>query len=187
MLEARAGALDDAERIRRRSSRYASTTLAPVSHARARALESHHPRSRAHAGARSPARCRQICPPTFGLSSTTVTRAPDSAARVAAAIPAGPRADDGDVALEHVVAHAHVASSLAVRTTIPSTTTPDTHADAAMPSIVTRHSWQMPMPHSGPRTSFPSAATKAPFPRVQQRRGDGDAARRSTRRAVQLE
>src|SRR4029077_11663105 len=33
---------------------------------------------------------RQICPPANGLSSTTPTRAPDSAAAHAAAIPAGP-------------------------------------------------------------------------------------------------
>src|SRR5436190_23078692 len=58
-----------------------------------------------------------------------------------------------------------------------------------MQGAVDRHATLVADAHAEQRSTHvvPFGATKAPFSRVQECRGDGDVARRSTRRAVELE
>ena len=79
--------------------------------------------------------------PTFGLSSTTTTRAPDSAARDAAAIPAGPAPMTATSHSSHRPCIARSASVVADgASTIPSTIVTRHARRCGVPSIVTRHS-----------------------------------------------
>src|SRR5438270_8275699 len=69
-------------------------------------------------------------------------------------------ADDGDVRdvrdvhdVGRIGQTAHARSPAAVRTTMPSATGTRHARRCGTPSIVTWHSWQTPMPQSGPRAS----------------------------------
>ena len=124
------------------------------------------------------ARPRQICPPGLGLSSTSATRAPDSTARWR------PR---GRPVRRRRPRRRRSASGIGARPPCPERRESGNSGSAPARRCVTRHSKQMPIPHSGPRGS-PVTDLRNPLHAGKRDRGRHHRTRRhGHRRAVDRE